>query len=193
MKKEKASKKKLESKIVSKVIAETPIKKEASQKDIFADMIKAAVKAVIEETLPAMAAASAVANKGGGMVAAENVIKRWQICSTCRQKGPPTKANPLGYPCKGNHIYMVVYPQRYQHFAKFFQGVMINGVRYLSSNRRERILVPTEMEGTVLKIIEDWEDNEQATMSGSRVAEHDSGDIKEVGQSKTNPAQQAFR
>lgn len=192
MKKDKASKKKLESKIVSKVIAETPIKKEASQKDIFSDMIKAAVKAVIEETLPAMAAASAVANKGG-TVAAENVIKRWQICSTCRQKGPPTKANPLGYPCKGNHTYMVVYPQRFQHFAKFFQGVTVNGVRYISSNRRERILVPTEMEGTIMKIVTDWEDNEQATMSGARQAEHDSGDIREVGRNNINPAQQAFR
>lgn len=158
------------------------------------DDIRNYFKIFMEEMMPAMAAAVRAGQPAATSEAAANKIRRWQHCNECKQKGPATKENPYGSPCKNEHIYMVVFPKRYPQVAKYFQGVFINSVRYLSDNRRHKILVPANCESTIDAMIEKWEDNEIETMTGEgRIAEHNSGVVREGGGGQVRQAVVGWR
>lgn len=146
---------------------------------------KAYARALMEEMMPAfLAVAKAQGGSAGakeGTEAAEARIKRWQICNDCRQKGPKKP------PCNGEHTQMIVYPNN-PRFGPWFPGSIINGVRYLSGNRRQKVLVPTACVSTIMKQIQDFEENEMSAMMGGRSAEHDSGEMQEGGGGKQRQA-----
>lgn len=174
--------------LIEEVKKVVPAKRE-SEDERMARLIGLTVKAVMNEMVPAMAALQR--SEQPKMQQAGKHIARWKTCNECKQRGPN------GIPCEGEHTTMVVYPVRYPHFGKFFQGVMINGIRYLSDNRRQRILIPTAMISTITKIITDFEDNEYAQAMG-RTAEHDSGSMADPGAGvhapkEANAAQSGWR
>lgn len=64
--------------------------------------------------------------------AVEAAQARLNTCQECRQKVAA---------CKGKHRKAVVLPQNARD-AQFFQGVILNGVKYLSNNLNHHITVP---------------------------------------------------
>lgn len=99
-------------------------------------------------------------------------------CTLCKQQ-------LLG--CMGEHRFMAVYPRNRRH-GKYFQGVLINGVRYLSNSLAHKIWVPAN--ASIEYLIQQFEINEEETMNG-RTFEHDSGAIG--GSTSFNPATGAWR
>lgn len=175
--------------LIEEVKKVSPLKVKETEDEKMARLIGMTVKAVMNEMVPAMAALQRAEQPK--MEQAGRHVARWKQCNECKQRGPK------GPPCEGQHTTMVVYPTRYPHFGKWFQGVIINGVRYLSHDRRQRILIPTAMVSGITKIITDFEDNEYAQAMG-RTAEHDSGSLAEPGAGVTsvkeaNGAQHGWR
>lgn len=82
--------------------------------------------------------------------------------------------------CKGKHVKMVVYPERYPEFAKWWPGVVINGVRYISHTPNVKILVPEKQYSTIVNAIKTFEENER-TVNISRSKTHVSGSIGRRG------------
>lgn len=104
-------------------------------------------------------------------------------CADCKQ------ILPRG--CKqGEHAHkmLVVFPTQKRNF-KWFQGVRINSVLYLSNGPNHYIPVPAE--SNIEHDIQKWEDNEDAQAHG-REAEHDSGTMG-AGVARTHNAQMAWR
>lgn len=75
--------------------------------------------------------------------------------------------------CKGEHVEMVVYPVSAKH-GKWFPGVIVNGVRYLSDHGGHRIKVPKE--NNIAAAVVQWEQNEEEMLNG-RTKFHNSGSI----------------
>lgn len=65
--------------------------------------------------------------------------------------------------CKSKHRVIAVYPKN-QRWGRWFQGVMINGVRYLSDNQSHLITVPAEAD--IEYMIYQWERNEERMVDG---------------------------
>lgn len=103
-------------------------------------------------------------------------------CMDCRQ---PITA------CEGVHAKMVVYPTRYPEFWKYFKGVKINGVEYVSHSATEEITVPKCCESTITNAIVQFEDNERTILVG-RNKQHNSGALGR-GASGVTPAISAWR
>lgn len=172
-----AKKKAVEVETAASVEAVTEAKPKRAAAEDRATEMAGITKAIMSEMLPALM----VAMKPVEAPATSRQAKvREVICRVCLQKGP---GKP---PCNGEHISMVVFPVKYPRFGAWFPGCIINGVRYLSSDRRQRILVPKACEGQIIKQISDYEENEM-DMSQGRVAQHNSGDIGETG-SRVTPA-----
>ena len=102
-----------------------------------------------------------------------------ELCADCRQE----KRH-----CKGEHVKMAVFPQE-RRLGKWFQGVKLNGVLYLSNHANHEITVPKHND--FASIISTWEENERVTAQG-RVAEHDSGEVNARG-GRTNRATGGWR
>lgn len=88
-------------------------------------------------------------------------------CAACKQLLPPGVKQG-----EHKHIRVAVFPKNRRH-AKWFQGLFINGVRYLSNDASHLLDVPADID---LSIIANWEDNEEVLKEG-REATHDSGDV----------------
>lgn len=170
-------------KIVEEVEASAPKRTKETDEEKQMRLIQGVVKAVMSETVPALMAMQAGQSSAGSRSRPSRQLIQ---CRECKQAGPG-KA-----PCNGEHVSMVVYPARYPEFGKWFQGSFINGIRYLSNNRRERILIPAACEGQITKQIADFEENERVTRMG-RTADHDSGSLAENGGGRTQPATAAWR
>lgn len=102
-------------------------------------------------------------------------------CSECLQ---------LRLACRDKHRKIVVYPRSAKN-GQFFQGLFINGVRYLSNHSGHAIVVPENV--SVEHEIEKWEANEDALSQG-RERQHNSGTISMGGGTAGfNPAAQGWR
>lgn len=127
------------------------------------------------EAMPTMAAVIAQSIQAGQQnaknaeaLALEAARPTGERCTDCRQ------LLPRG--CKqGEHKHkkIVVFP-RDKRYAKWFLGVRINSVLYLSNGPNHAIVVPEDC--AIEQLIEGWEDNETELAHG-RVAAHDSGSI----------------
>ena len=107
---------------------------------------------------------------------------------TKRRFGPPCpecKAPKMG--CKGKHKSVVVYPRNPRH-ARFFPGVRLNGVRYISNGPGHAIIVPAD--APIEHLIQEFERNEDEQSQG-RLAEHNSGVLGK--KSSTSRATRAWR
>ena len=157
------------------------VTREEAQKMV-QDAAAASAKAAVEALMPAMAAA---AKMNQPAVQAGNVRrerKHIQKCGICKQALTG---------CESKHTEMVVYPTRYPEFGDWFQGVFINGARYLSDGPHHKIPVPTNTVGTISSIIQTWEDNERSIRIGRKKA-HNSGVIGDGG-GATRSAQAGWR
>lgn len=146
--------------------------------------MEAAIKAVAENMLPqAIAAAVHAASQNNPRVASPPPAVRKTTCTECGQI--------LETGCKGKHVQMVVFPQRYPEHAEFFQGVFLNGRRYLSNDENHKVVVPEECVALFNQIIQTFEQNEQDQRVG-RSHQHRSGTVSPNG-SSFNPARAAWR
>lgn len=100
-------------------------------------------------------------------------------CGECKQK-----VNA----CKGKHRETVVFPFNAK-WGRWFQGVYINGIRYLSNGPHEKVTVPHDSD--VEYMIAMWEANEEEMKTG-RERQHFTGSIGPGG-SQTNPNLPHFR
>lgn len=139
-----------------------------------AELIKATVKAVTEEMIPAMLAMQMTGGKAQDQslhtklaVDQDLQYRRTSKCQVCGQRVSG---------CLGEHESIVVYPTRFMQYADYFQGVFINGERYLSNNADHRIPVPKNAVGDILHKIRVAEE-EEATARNGRVKHHNSGDV----------------
>ena len=98
------------------------------------------------------------------------------VCGECQQ---------LVTACKGEHTKMVVFPDKYPEFAKWFAGVMINGVRYVSNNSNQKVVIPACAESTIVNAIKAFEENER-TIHIPRNKQHNSGSIGRSGSGPVN-------
>ncbi len=178
----------LEAKVAVEEEVKAVLKEKAPAKETPAErderVTASTIRIMMETAIPAMLAGL---NQAGGakeapaLEAAAREIKRRVICRVCLQGG---KGAP---PCGERHQLMVVYPQRYPKYGPWFPGCIINGIRYLSDHRSHRIYVPEDCVGQITKQLHDYEENEEQTRNG-RVAEHNSGEIRQGGGGTTNTA-----
>jgi hypothetical protein len=96
-------------------------------------------------------------------------------CGECAQ--PSVKGR---YACKGQHTKMVVFPDGDDEWARFFQGCILNGAKYLSNGPGHFITVPSANDFE--SQIRAWVRNERETAQGKK-KQHRSGSIG--GQSAT--------
>lgn len=107
---------------------------------------------------------------------------------TARRFGPPCpecKQPKMG--CGKKHKQVVVYPRNPRH-ARFFQGVRLNGVRYISNGPGHAITVPAD--APIEHLIQTFEKNEDEQTNG-RVVDHNSGVLGR--KSAVNRATKAWR
>lgn len=116
-----------------------------------------------------MVVAATMAAQAGNARPAQTVLAKQYSpeCIDCKQSVSA---------CKGKHVEMVVYPTRYPEFWKYFKGVKINGVEYVSHTAGQRITVPAALESTITNAIVQFEDNERTMLIG-RNKQHSSGSI----------------
>lgn len=148
------------------------------------ELMKAAVKAVADDLLPAaIAAATLAAKPEAPRPQLQAPAPSREICYQCGQA--------LRTGCFGKHAEMVVFPQRHPEHGDFFQGVILNGVRYLSNDESHKVLVPENAVSNISQIVQAFEQNEQEVRIG-RKAERYSGRVSPSGSSVT-PQTQGWR
>lgn len=138
------------------------------------DLVRAVTRAVAEELIPAVAAATASTRPAP----APARQARSGVCTTCRQRLSA---------CHNEHEDIVVYPTKYEEFGEFFVGVILNGVRYLSNDASHKVTVPKCAVSDILNIVKNFENNERDTRMG-RKAQHNSGNAR-----SPNPAISGWR
>lgn len=134
------------------------------------DKIAEGIAKAMEKALPAMAQAAVQVQISAQDARSQSIAASrltGERCADCKQFLPPGVTQG-----KHPHKRMVVFP-RSRRNGKWFQGIFINGVRYLSNHASHHITVPEDLDETLLA---NWEENEEVMKEG-REATHDSGDI----------------
>lgn len=136
----------------------------------FEDAVAKAVKAALETALPlavqvAMQTSASVQDSRAAALAAAR--PSGERCADCKQFLPAGVKQG-----EHKHKQVAVYPQN-RHHGEWFQGLVVNGVRYLSNNGSHLITVPEDLD---MNIIANWEENEDQLRAGRR-ASHNSGDV----------------
>lgn len=139
-------------------------------------------KELIKELLPMLAALEGMRPKPEAERPRVQAPAIRQICHVCRQALAG---------CEGKHVQLVVYPQRYPEHGQFFQGVFLNGVKYLSNDDGHEITVPANAANSIRQLVQNFENNEQETRIG-RKAERYSGSLGPGG-SAVNPQHIGWR
>ena len=129
--------------------------------------------------IPTMIASAVQASKAASQPTSNRAATPTPQCTECRQALSG---------CEGKHVKMVVHPG---HFAEYFPGAIINGIRYLSNDSGHMVLVPAACESTILSIVANYEQNER-DMAVGRKRDHHSGSVSPHG-SSVNPANAAWR
>lgn len=135
---------------------------------------RAAAKAIAEEMLPTFMAAQQLANRQAADERPQ-LHAPAPIRETCHVCGQALKTG-----CMGEHEMAVVFPKRYPEHGDFFQGVILNGVKYLSNDDQHKIPVPKNAVATIEGFVQAFENNEQETRVG-RKAERYSGRVTPNG------------
>lgn len=161
-----------------------PEKKQEKAETLSGQTLEQVLKMVAEQLIPsAVASAIAATQASRPQAAAAPPAPLGNVrCNECKQ-------HPNA--CKGAHTKMVVFPTRYPQHADYFQGVIINGVRYLSNDDSHLVTVPTASVSDILNTVAGYEINEQE-MSTGRIAERHSGRASPHGTS-FNPQSAAWR
>ena len=148
-------------------------------------LIAKAVKEALETAIPAAAAGIAKAQNQAQQELQTSIRASkpsGDKCNICRQMLPAGKTAET-HP----HRKMVVYPSN-PRLAKWWQGIMLNGVYYSSNNSNHKITVPADVNFEY--IIQEFEKNEEEQQQG-RFANHDSGALGPGG--TPNKAEKGWR
>lgn len=144
-----------------------------------AEMIQSAVtnsvKAAMEVGIAVASQSKSIADKNAAEEAVRAKYAAMEVCGECGQKK---------IACRGEHAQMVVFPSDPRK-AKFFQGVIINGVKYDSVVPGRAILVPKA--NNILETIARWEVNEDETQNGKQLF-LESGSVSMGGSHNWKPA-----
>ena len=105
-----------------------------------------------------------------------------QICTVCRQDV---------HGCEGKHVEMVVYPTKYPKYARYFTGIQLNGVTYLSNDEGHKVLVPENAASEISAMVARAE-QEEVEMRTGREVEHYAGSVSPGG-SRPNAAYKGWR
>lgn len=140
----------------------------APQKQITigASELQSLVKSIAEEML-GVSVAAATAMRPQAAPTGHQARNFGPRCGTCGQYESA---------CKGEHVDLCVYPVNYPEFGDFFQGVILNGVKYLSNGPGHVLKVPKCSESEIRCIIKGYEQNERECRVG-RSKQHNSGSI----------------
>jgi len=153
----------------------------------------AGAKAAVDALMPAVATLVAEATKPKHLQDAAAPKPKKPKCPICLQPNLAcgyvfAKNGEPETPKEQHHRKLPVYPGN-PNLGKWFQGVIFNGVRYLSNSKQHSIWVPKD--SNIEYIIELWEQNEQELATG-REAHHNSGSLSKNGSNFT-AAQSAWR
>ncbi len=146
-----------------------------------AALIAEITQAVMNATLPALAAALQSRQAPAALPTSVATGRGRDYGPQCVVCGQYTSA------CHSKHVEISVYPTRYPEFGDVFQGVFINGVKYLSNDESHTIAVPEAAAPHIEQTIRTFEKNEREISHG-RQASHNMGHI-----SRPKPATQAWR
>lgn len=132
----------------------------------------AAVKYVSEQMIPAAVAAAVAATtkQAPAQAPASTSVLGAPQCTECGQKLSA---------CKGKHAKMVVFPV---HYPEYFQGVFINGQKYLSNDGSHEVTVPADCVASIQAIVNGYDQNERELSTG-RTKQHHSGYVSPHGSS----------
>lgn len=142
------------------------------------EKIAATVKSVVGELVPALLA---MQGPKTAPKAAPVFVDTITKCNDCGQ---------LVAACKGEHVQIAVFPKVHLQYADYFQGVFINGVRYLSNNGGHKITVPANSAGHI-EYMTRLAEEEEIALRNPRVKQHNSGDVGRPA--PFNPATDGFR
>lgn len=139
-----------------------------------AQILAEAIEQVAAKLIPAAVAAAVTANQAASQPrqAAPVQARRGGVCQVCRQRDGA---------CGGKHVEMVVFPEAHD---EYFQGVFLNGVKYLSNDPGHKVLVPADSESDIKRIVAGYVQNERE-LSQSRKAERHSGVVSPYGTAVT--------
>lgn len=134
------------------------------------DKIARALATALEKALPAMAAAAVqtqISAQDAKSAAQYLARPSGEKCAECQQR------LPAGVPQGSHkHIKVAIFPSHRKH-GKWFQGLFVNGVKYLSNHAGHLLTVPADLD---LSLIRNWEDNEDVMKDGREV-DHNSGTL----------------
>lgn len=170
---------------------ETPKVAPTAQESRDAELVKATAKAVSEEMLAVVYAMQSRPQAGApesSASAAQKLADQQEL--EFRRSGACGECGQRKSGCRGEHELMSVYPKQFPQYADYFQGVFINGVRYLSNNAEHLIPVPKVAAGDIAHKIQQAENEEMIARTG-RVKHHNSGDVSSPR--AFNPAANGFR
>lgn len=158
-----------------------------------AQMAADAAKAAVDAVMPAVASAvmqASVPRVAGNTAQVPGYRPPKRNCYLCQQDERV---------CGGkeeNHVKMVVYPQRFPEYGKWFRGAGINGVWYRSNGPGHKIVVPTAAVGSILNQVEGYERDERES-ERRRSGGNDLGKMAEPGTGESTrlnqPAQTGWR
>lgn len=128
------------------------------------EQLKAVFEKVASEMIPSAVAAAVVASGSHipAVIQTQPKVPEYshrQVCTECGQ---------LQSACRGDHVDMVVFPQKYEEYAEFFRGRCINGVWYLSNNADHKVRVPACAANEIKQAVEQFEQNEHDMRNGRK-------------------------
>lgn len=140
------------------------------------DPMASTIKDIISELLPAFAALTKQTPQP--TVPASRGPATFNVCTVCQQNLAA---------CGDKHADFVAFPVKYPEFGDFFQGLFVNGVKYISNDEAHSVKVPEACVPYLKQMIAQFEEQERIARTG-RNKTHHSGSL-----GRPTPAQIGWR
>jgi hypothetical protein len=145
----------------------TEAKTEAKAGTIGGSDLESLIKRISEEMLSVSIATASAMRPAAPAPSGHQARDFGPKCGTCGQYETA---------CQKKHVDFCAYPTNYPEFGEFFQGIMVNGVRYLSNGPGHTVKIPAVSEAEFANIIRTYEHNERESRVG-RSKVHNSGSV----------------
>lgn len=137
-------------------------------------MLRDAMRATVEELLPAFGVLMASQQQSSDRARKSAVERHRVLCDECG-------FDVLG--CEKKHVEMAVWPAERVPFLNLFPGVHINGKHLRSLNAGHVLKVPANAQSAIQRQITEWEESEMSMVIGRKAAHHSGG----AGMQATGP------
>lgn len=152
---------------------DTEIDFKALLKEVAQESAASSAKAAVDAMLPVLALAFKEKEKGNAQPRQQ---LKGEILTMCNECGQAIFYEADGHTidlksergCRGQHAKLEVRCLKYPEFNNTFQGVFINGKRYLSLNPGDLCTVPSSSVGNIISIIQAYEENERVQAVGRK-------------------------